>query len=300
MASPGRSGFGYRRLVASFFSYDGTRLHYDVIGARMGADPIVVHAGGPARHPAYLGDLAGVHEVRPLLILHQRGVGESQQPVDPHTGWWPSLADDLESLRNHLGLTQLDLLGHSAGTRVALSYAARYPRQVSRLCLVTPPATWLVEVESDIASLVARYCSEPWFAGVQAAFDAMSTAQSPEERIRLTRTIAPITYYSWNDRTRAHADVGQWYPKALAAFFSRPAGSEPVTELIPAALSVVTAPVLIIAGADDTMTGLRPVVALAEVFADGRAVVLPECGHYPWVEQPERFLAEVGAFFCLG
>ncbi len=54
---------------------------------------------------------------------------------------------------------------------------------------------------------------------------------------------------------------------------------------------------LVVAGADDAMTGLRPAMALADVFRAGRAVVVDGCGHYPWVEQPERFLAEVGAFF---
>ncbi len=176
-----------------FYSYDGTRLHYDIIGARADAAPVVVHAGGPARHPDYLGDLAGLDAVRPLLMLHQRGVGRSESPADPDTGWWPSLADDLDALRGHLGLPHLDLLGHSAGTRVTLSYAARYPHRVARLCLVTPPAAWLVDVASDAAAIAGRRCDEPWFPAVRAALDGMARARTGAERIALMRTVAPIS-----------------------------------------------------------------------------------------------------------
>lgn len=38
---------------------DGTLLHYDVLGDTS-ASPVIVLAGGAARHPEYLGDLAGL------------------------------------------------------------------------------------------------------------------------------------------------------------------------------------------------------------------------------------------------
>ena len=40
----------------------------------------------------------------------------------------------------------------------------------------------------------------------------------------------------------------------------------------------VTAPVLVIAGADDCVTGLAPVKALATRFPSGRVEVLDRCG----------------------
>ena len=58
----------------------------------------------------------------------------------------------------------------------------------------------------------------------------------------------------------------------------------------------MTAPVLVLAGAEDAIAGAAPVAALARRFPTGRAVVLEACGHYPWVEQPAAFRAAVDAF----
>lgn len=44
------------------------------------------------------------------------------------------------------------------------------------------------------------------------------------------------------------------------------------------------------------MTGLAPVVALAGLFPDGRAEVIDDCGHYPWIERPAPFRAAVDGF----
>jgi pimeloyl-ACP methyl ester carboxylesterase len=63
----------------------------------------------------------------------------------------------------------------------------------------------------------------------------------------------------------------------------------------------VLAPTLGVAGAKDAIAGVGPVVAAADLFPNGRAVVIENCGHMPWVDQPvpfrqvvNRFLAQLG------
>ncbi|PRY47438.1 TAP-like protein [Geodermatophilus tzadiensis] len=58
------------------------------------------------------------------------------------------------------------------------------------------------------------------------------------------------------------------------------------------------APVLVVAGAQDAVTGLAPVQAVAGVFPHGRSVVVEDCGHFPWVEQPAAFRAAVDPFLA--
>jgi pimeloyl-ACP methyl ester carboxylesterase len=57
-----------------------------------------------------------------------------------------------------------------------------------------------------------------------------------------------------------------------------------------------------VAGAQDYATGLAPVTALADLFPNGRAVVIDRCGHHPWVERPAAFRRAVDPFLdaCLG
>ncbi|WP_067495713.1 alpha/beta fold hydrolase [Actinoplanes sp. TFC3] len=66
----------------------------------------------------------------------------------------------------------------------------------------------------------------------------------------------------------------------------------------PGDLTTVGAPVLVVAGAQDYLTGLAPVRALAELFPHGELAVIADSGHYPWVEQPAAFRRAVDNFFA--
>jgi pimeloyl-ACP methyl ester carboxylesterase len=275
--------------MPTFESHDGANLHYDVLGEDRSGDPLVVLAGGAAHHPEYLGDLAGLDSVRTLVVLHQRGVGRSQ--AAPPASWL-ELAHDVAALRQHLGLDHLDLLGHSAGTRVAIAYAAAYPDTLNRLCLVTPPALWLVDAEDDRDALVEKRRGEPWFDDYEKARPALEAAESLEEYQKLAPLAAPLAWATWDDRARAQEALAKPFNAAVKAFFATAPNRDAV-----AGLTDVTAPVLVIAGAQDATTGLAPVVAMAKRFRDGHSVVIEGAGHFPWVEQPAAFRLAVDAFF---
>ncbi|HEX8972363.1 alpha/beta hydrolase [Oryzihumus sp.] len=275
--------------MPTFTSHDGAVLHYDLLDDGARGEPLVVLAGGAARHPAYLGDLAGLSSVRPLVVVHQRGVGESAE-AGPLMAW-PELAHDVEALRRHLGGGQLDLLAHSAGTRVALAYAASYPQHVRRLCLVTPPPGDLVDVEDDSRAMVMARSDEPWFPAFAEAVPALEAASTPQEHRALSHLIAPLAWGTWDERAQAHEAVGDWYLDAGGAFFSAP-----VPEGLGDRLGSCGADVLVVAGERDALIGLAPVLAVAELFPRGTAVVVEQAGHYPWVERPEAFRAAVDPF----
>src|SRR5690242_9330386 len=118
-----------------FASYDGTEISYRVAGD---GPPLVCLPGGPGRAAGYLGDLGGLSQSRRLILLDPRGVGSSDDPVDPATLGVNRLVTDVEWLRAHLGLDRMDLLAHSAGAILATLYAAAFPERLSALCLITP------------------------------------------------------------------------------------------------------------------------------------------------------------------
>jgi proline iminopeptidase len=284
--------------MPTFASLDGTVLHYDVLSDatnRAGAPdrpPLIVLAGGPARHPEYLGDLAGLTHERPLVVLHQRGVGESPPSPTAAAAAWPELAEDVEALRVDLGLATIDLLGHSAGTRVALSFAARYPQHLASLCLVTPPARWLVTTPDDSSGIIAAHRDEPWYADYVAHRLAATTAKTASALNHWFPYLAPIAWAQWSDSARRHEATGAWHPEAQDLFFADADSSG-----ILAGLRQVRCPVLVVAGAADGLTGNAPVLAVADLFSDGRAVSIDGAGHYPWVEQPHAFAQAMAGFY---
>lgn len=274
--------------MPTYQASDGAVLHYDERGT---GRPLVAIAGGAARDPIYLGDLGGIGEGRRLIVPHLRGVGSSAVPTDPAVGSWWNQASDLEALRIHLGEDHVDVIAHSAGTRLATSYAARYGDRVSRMLLVTPPSQHLVDVASDVVEIARRRSADAAFEAAVALLQAGPPLTSETEFNEWQRAIAPAGYAHWGEDAKRHSHLGSWDLRAATSFFSVAPPADFVDRL-----RQCTASVLVIAGADDVLTGLAPVVALSRLFPNGKVEVLADCGHYPWIEQPERFTAAVVEF----
>ena len=125
----------------SFRTQDGRKLTY----RREGSGPLLVcHPGGPGFSSRYLADLGGLGTTRTLVMLDPRGTGGSDAPEDTRAYTTSDYVADVEELREHLGVEQLDLLGHSHGGVVALGVRRRASEaraQADRRRLARPPAS---------------------------------------------------------------------------------------------------------------------------------------------------------------
>jgi pimeloyl-ACP methyl ester carboxylesterase len=275
--------------MVAYTAADGAVLHADVVG-RDDGPTLVVLAGGAAAHPAYLGDLAGLGERYRLVVPHLRGVGRSAHAA--LASRWEQAAD-VDRLRASLGLDRCTVVAHSAGTRLAVAHAARFPERVAALVLVTPPAEYLVDVPSDAPELLAARAGEP---AVAAALEALGEEPDLTDDDAFTAwrlRSAPLGYARWDATTQAHAG-GMRYSVAAARAFM--AGETPAD--LHERLRAVPAPVLVVAGAQDASTGVAPVLAVAGLFRRGETAVVDGSGHFPWVEQPAAFRAAVDPFLA--
>jgi pimeloyl-ACP methyl ester carboxylesterase len=278
--------------VPTYPGSDGAHLHYDELHrGGSGKFPLITLAGGAAWHPSYLGDLAGLDMTRRLVVPHLRGVGLSPLPDAVEVASFWRQAEDIERLRVHLGLEQVHLLGHSAGTRLAISYAARFPHRLAGMVLVTPPAAYLLDVPSDTEELIDKRRGEPAFDAALAAWEAGPAATDDATFDAWRLEVAPLSYAAWGAAEQAHAAMGRGSFAANRAFFS----VEPPEDLA-ARLGKVTAPVLVIGGAEDCGTGVAPVMALAKLFPAGEIVMIERSGHSPWIEQPAAFRRAIDRF----
>ena len=275
--------------MSTFRAADGTRLAYEQVGA--GA-PLLCLPGGPGRAASYLEDLGGLAQVRTLVLLDARATGRSEVPEDPASLRFDRLADDVEALREHLGLEVADVLGHSAGCIVAQAWAARHPDRVGRLVLVTPAALLQGGDRGDVPGIRAARAGEPWYADAAQAQEALPTAP-PAQQQSLVRATRPFFYGRWDERTQAHA-AGADRQSSRRAELGFGARSEEVdTAGLVAGLAAVTAPVLVVGGERDALTGVEAVHQVAASFPAATSVVLPRAGHFPWVDEPDAFRAAV-------
>jgi pimeloyl-ACP methyl ester carboxylesterase len=277
-----------------FTGSDGATLYYDELH-NAGSDgnrlPVIALAGGAALHPRYLGDLAGLADHQRLIVPHLRGVGNSPLPTTVEMASFWRQAEDIERLRVHLGLTRVLLLGHSAGTRLAISYAAQFPQGLAGMVLVTPPAGYLVDEPSDTQELVDARRGDPAFDAAVTAWAAGPDTHDDAGFNAWCQRVAPLSYAAWGETEQAHASSAQYSFAANRAYFS----VDPPPDLA-ARLGDVTAAVLVVAGAEDCSAGLTQVTALAKLFPAGEVVVIERCGHHPWVEQPTAFRRAVDRF----
>ncbi|MFI7674221.1 alpha/beta fold hydrolase [Actinophytocola sp. NPDC049390] len=265
--------------MPAFLAADGTKLHVDEAGE---GRTLVVLPGGAGRHPDYLGDLAGLPGHR--VTVHFRGAGNTPAAPTTEAGSYWHQAHDLEALRAHLGLEKLALVAHSAGTRAAIAYAAQYPDRVASMLLITPPVAYLTDTPSDVEEITAHRVGDPVFDTAMAAMREGPRDSTQETFEAWQALTAPATYAAWTEKEQAHAKIGHTLRSTVQAFLS----VAPPDDLRDR-LATVTAKVRVIAGAEDAATGLAPVLAAAGLFPHGEAVVIDDCGHYPWVEQPESF-----------
>ena len=121
-----------------------TELYFDVDGmglvpesAAMKERPVLflLHGGPGGEHSSFKTQMAELRDVAQLVFLDHRGSGRSQRG-EASTWTLENNIEDLEALRQYLGLERISLLGSSYGGIVAQGYAVRYLDRVSNLVLV--------------------------------------------------------------------------------------------------------------------------------------------------------------------
>ncbi len=277
--------------MPTFAAYDGTELAYHVFGE--GA-PVVCLPGGPMQDSVYLGDLGGLSSHRQLIMLDLRGTGQSAMPDDTASYRCDRLVDDVEALRERLGLDRMDLLAHSGGANLAVLYAGRHPERVSRLTLITPSVFAVgIPITGDDRIEAARLREdEPWFPTAFAALEAIVAGEVTEDN---WQAIAPFSYGRWDEAAQAlrAAEDKQRNGEAAAVYGAEGAYDPAATR---AALAVFEPPVLLLAGEADLGAPPRAIAEFARLFPNAKLVIQTGGGHFPWLDDADTFVATTAAF----
>ncbi|MER7789413.1 alpha/beta hydrolase [Streptomyces sp. NPDC097640] len=273
--------------MPTFSAPDGTELAYRVHGD---GDPVVCIPGGPT-DSSYLGDLGGLSAHRRLIVPDLRGTGRSAIPEDVSSYRCDRLVDDVEALRAHLGLARMDVLAHSAGVNIAAQYAARHPKRLGRLALIGPSTRAVgIEITGETRRELARLRKdEPWFPAAFAALEAITEGRGGDGD-----AIAPFFWGRWDAAARKHHAAARPSNKEAVALFGAEGAFDP--EATRAALAACEAPVLLLAGEYDLNSPPESAAEFAGLFPDATLVVQPGAGHYPWLDDADRFTAATAAF----
>jgi len=260
--------------------------------------------------------VAGLEPLTSRFRFHyydQRGCGRSTRPFDrfPKVSFYRNMRTleealglgaqigDIERIRRLLGEERLVLVGHSFGALTSALYAAEFPERVAGLVLIAPADLLVMPPQNgDLFAEVRKRLPQAMlpeyeaFLGTYLDFGrlfARSEVETAELNGRLAR------FYVEAARARGFsvpADEGaEWGGFMVQAQYLSMGRRHDYR----GALRSISAPVLVIHGADD----LQPEAvsrAYVDAFPQARSAVIQGAGHMPFSQQPERFAAAVTPF----
>jgi len=109
-------------------------VYYEQCGNPLGKPALFVH-GGPG------GGASVVHRrfwdpaAYRIILFDQRGCGRSTPHAELRSNTTWHLIDDMERIREHLGIETWQLFGGSWGSTLSLAYAQRHPERVTEMVL---------------------------------------------------------------------------------------------------------------------------------------------------------------------
>ncbi|HEY7592935.1 MAG TPA: alpha/beta hydrolase [Actinophytocola sp.] len=258
---------------------NGTAIYHDEIGA--GPACLVLHGGLGLDHTSYRGLDMLADRLRMIYYDH-RGNGRSgRPPLDTIT--MAQLADDAAALATCLNADPVVVIGHSYGGFVGQELALRHPDKIAALILADtsaggpgatdspdddqgppPPPEWLAavtarprddaEFAAGLRALLPHYLGEPGnLATVTAAFE--NTIFDARTMVRSMEVLA-----TWSAADR---------------------------------LPAIRVPTLVVVGARDRITHPAQTRRIARRIPGAEVVELPRSGHFPWLEEPDRFATAV-------
>ena len=276
---------------------NGTEIYFDVDGmglvpegAQMVERPVLflLHGGPGSDHSSFKSNSAALRDTAQLVFVDHRGSGRSA-PADPATYTLDQNIDDLEALREHLGLERISVLGSSYGGMVAQGYAIRYPARVANLILVaTTPSYRFLEDARRIVSergtpAQQRVCEWLW----EGKFE------SQEQVYEYYKTMGPM--YS----TRFNAEkLDQGWPRGIRNFeqlnlgFSTFLRTFDLIEQLPS----IRCPTLVLGGAHDWICPPQHSKLIAENIPRAHLKIFANSSHSIADDEPEAYLAAVRGF----
>lgn len=124
-------------LQEGFVDANGVMIYYMTLGH--GEPLMIVHGGPGASHDYFLPYLLPLARHHRVIFIDERGSGRSLKIDDPTGYTVENMVEDVEAVRQALGLGKFTLLGHSYGGALAQAYALKYQRNLSHLILAS---TW--------------------------------------------------------------------------------------------------------------------------------------------------------------
>lgn len=238
----------------------------DVLRGGEGPPLLVLHGiEGGGRWLPYMDDLAARHEV---IAPEHPGFGRSDSPE-----WLESVLDLAQFYLEFLETQRLDrvrVVGNCLGGWIAMEMAMACSHRLASLTLSAPPGVQVRGVRKADLFIIpqpeaARLCFHDKALGQSAATE-VANAKDAELDLQLKNRSA-LARLAWQP---------YFYRPGLRHWLHR-----------------IRIPTQVLWGQEDRFLPVAHAKALGDLIPGARVSVLPECGHFPFIEKRAEFVARV-------
>jgi pimeloyl-ACP methyl ester carboxylesterase len=243
---------------------DGSRLYYEECGT--GPKALVLLHDGVVNSAIWDDVWPTFCKQFHVIRYDRRGYGRSPATKKPYFE-----ADDVAALLGDRKVSQAALVASSHGGNIALSFALRYPAQVSELVLIGPEAEGFPYSEHFVMAQVAfQGAKDPTEVRVQNTYFILPGNDAAREHLRRLLKASP--------QDHKHNDM--------------PLPEKPTFPYV----QDLRVPTLILIGSGDIADNQAVAGALVMAIPGAARVVVPDTGHLLYLEKPEIFSSLVSGF----
>lgn len=278
--------------TAGNISIKNGNIYYQTFGG--GSDTLLIINGGPGMSSeGFVGLAKELGKDAFCIIYDQRGTGKSKiSAINNQTITMDLMVEDIESLRKGLGIQEWAVFGQSFGGMLGSYYTTKHPDKVKGLILSSSGGIDLEAFDDlDVLDKLTNTQRQQLDYWSQKISNGDTSFHAQLER---AKNLAPA--YLYHDRkndieviglrlTQGNMDVNGIVHRNMQAinFDCKPG------------LRKFRKPVLILHGTEDIIP-VEIAKKTHEIIPNSELVLMEECAHYGWLEQPEVYFGAIRNF----
>ena len=273
-------------------------LYYEQSGNPQGKPVVFLH-GGPGGGTDPRMRRFFDPEVYRIVLFDQRGCGKSTPHASLHENTTWHLVDDIEALREHLGIAAWQVFGGSWGATLALAYAQKHPARVTELVLRgifmlrRSELEWFYQDSEGAAALfpdlweqyLAPIPLDERYDLIRAYYRRLTSTDAAE------RNAAARAWSVWEGATSflhlnpayvskfEESDYAAAFARIECHYFVNGGFLEVDDQLLRDVPRIRHIPCIIVQGRYDVVCPMRSAWALHRAWPESKLVIVPDAGH---------------------
>jgi 2-hydroxy-6-oxonona-2,4-dienedioate hydrolase len=252
-------------MQEQFVTVDGNKIRY--LESGQSEDYIVLIHGLGASAERWEFVIPELSKHYKVIVPDLIGFGHSDKPLVDYTTDF--FSDFLNNFLKKLGIKKTHMIGSSLGGQIIAEFISKNQNIIENLVLVSPSG-----IMKHSTPALDAYVMAALYPNIEGATNAFQMMAGPTKKI--------------NEKIILDFVERMKLPNAKMAFMSTLLGLKNAG-VITKSLNKISAPTLIVWGENDPVIPIKYADDFVSSIKDCRFVTMDDCGHTPYVDDPQRF-----------